>query len=166
MVELHGPMRRKEREITDQAEIDEILRQGKVLHLALCMDNRPFLVPVFYAYDGTALYVHSAQQGTKIEILKRNPHVCFEVSLHHGVIESDKACDFEARHRTVIGTGTAIFIEDEAEKTQALDSIVGRFTENKFSYPAAMLKHTAILRIDIESISGKKHGGLDEGVSL
>jgi len=47
MAEIHGPMRRKEREITDRAEIEEILHNGKILHLALCLENRPFLVPVF-----------------------------------------------------------------------------------------------------------------------
>jgi hypothetical protein len=158
MIDLHGPVRRKERAITDRAEIDAILYEGKVMHLAMSLDDRPFLVPLFYAYDGHALYFHSARQGTKIEILKKNPHVCFEVSLGHGVIPSDKACDFEARHRTVIGMGAAVFVEDEQQKRHALDAIVGCFTQKKFTYPAPMLAQTAIVRIEIESLKGKKHG--------
>jgi nitroimidazol reductase NimA-like FMN-containing flavoprotein (pyridoxamine 5'-phosphate oxidase superfamily) len=162
-IDLHGPVRRKERAITDRAEIDAILHEGKVMHLAMSLNDRPFLVPLFYAYDGEALYFHSAQQGTKIAILKQNPHVCFEVSLGQGVIPSDKACDFEARHRTVIGMGTAVFLEDEEHKRYALDAIVGRFTEEKFPYPAPMFAHTAIVRIAIESLKGKKHGLPEEG---
>jgi uncharacterized protein len=165
-IDLYGSVRRKERTITDRAEIDAILYEGKVMHLALSLDDRPFLVPLFYAYDGVALYFHSAQQGTKIEILKRNSHVCFEVSLGQGVIPSDKACDFEARHRTVIGTGTAEFIEDEEQKRRALDAIVGRFTQKRFTYPAPMFAHTAIVRIAIESVRGKKYGHPEEGFSL
>ena len=99
---VRGAMRRREREITDRAEIDAILDAGRVMRLALVDGDRPFMVPVFYAYDGHALYFHSAQKGSKIEILERNPNVCIEVGLDHGVIEDDKACDFEARHRTVI----------------------------------------------------------------
>jgi hypothetical protein len=150
-------MRRKEREITDRTEIDAILAANKVMHLALADNDTPFLVPLFYAYDGTSIYFHSASAGSKIEILKRNPKVCFEVSMDHGVIESEKACDFEARHRTVIGSGKASFVEDEDEKTRVLDSIVARFTDRHFEYPKSNLRQTMVIRIEIESIHGKKH---------
>jgi len=76
----HGAMRRKEREITDRAEIDTILASTNVMHLALADGDVPFLVPVFFAYDEASMCFHSASAGTKIEILKRNPKVCFEVS--------------------------------------------------------------------------------------
>lgn len=165
-IDLGAPVRRKERAITDRAEIDAILREGKVLHLAMSHANRPFLVPVFYAYDGGALYLHSASQGTKIAILKENPYVCFEVSLNHGVIPDEKACDFEARHRSAIGMGRVVFVEEREEKIRALDAIVARFTDKKFEYPAPALMAATVLRIEIESIKGKKHGASDEGFSL
>jgi nitroimidazol reductase NimA-like FMN-containing flavoprotein (pyridoxamine 5'-phosphate oxidase superfamily) len=155
----HGIMRRKEREITGRMEIDEIVYSEKVMHLALSDNNTPFLVPLFYAYDGVSLYFHSAKAGTKIEILKRNNQVCFEIYTGYGIIEDEKACDFEARHHTVIGFGKAFFIEDEEEKIKALDKIVGRFTDKKFEYPKGNLSATNVIRIDIEMIKGKKHGG-------
>lgn len=151
-------MRRKDREISDRAEIDAIIRSAKVMHLALADNNIPFLVPVFYAYAGTALYFHSAPVGTKIEIMKRNNNVCFEISVDHGVIESDIACDFEAQHRTVIGFGKATFVEDEVEKIKALDMIVAQFSSKKFEYPKTNLNCTRVIRIDIESIKGKNYG--------
>lgn len=155
---VRGAMRRREREITDRAEIDAILDAGRVMRLALVDGDRPFMVPVFYAYDGHALYFHSAQKGSKIEILERNPNVCIEVGLDHGVIEDDKACDFEARHRTVIGHGKAAFVTDPAEKVRILDRIVARFTDRKFEYPAPNLAMTIVVRIDVEIFKGKKHG--------
>jgi uncharacterized protein len=154
----HGVMRRKDREITDRTEINSILYSAKVLHLALSDINIPFIVPVFYAYDGAALYFHSSLSGTKIEILKRNNNVCFEISVDHGIIECDMPCDFEAKHRTVIGVGNAVFVENEAEKIIALDRIVAKITDKKFEYPKSNLSRTAIIRINIESIKGKKHG--------
>jgi len=154
----HGALRRKDREITDRTEIDAIINEATVLHLALANGNTPFVVPVFYAYDGAALYFHSAKAGSKIEILKRNNAVCFCITVDHGIIESEVPCDFEARHRTVIGTGTAAFIEDEDGKRTALDAIVARFTDRKFDYPKANFKATAVIRIAIDSIKGKKHG--------
>ncbi|WP_334319041.1 pyridoxamine 5'-phosphate oxidase family protein [Termitidicoccus mucosus] len=151
-------MRRKDREITDRAEIDEIIGQTRVMHLALADNNVPFLVPVFFAYDGQALYFHSSQKGTKIEILKRNNLVCVEMTIDHDVIPDEKPCDFEARHRTVIGFGKAAFVTDEAEKIRVLDMLVARFTSRKFEYPKANLDRTMVVRIDLESIKGKKHG--------
>jgi uncharacterized protein len=154
----HGNMRRKEREITDRKEIDEIIHLGKVMHLALSDNNLPFLVPVFYTYNGTFIYFHSAKAGTKIDIMKKNNNVCFEISIDHGIIESDIACDFEAKHRTVIGFGKAEFVENEDEKIAALDGIVAQFTDKKFEYPKGNLNATAVIRINILSIKGKKHG--------
>jgi nitroimidazol reductase NimA-like FMN-containing flavoprotein (pyridoxamine 5'-phosphate oxidase superfamily) len=153
-----GAMRRKEREITSREEIDGILGSTIVMNLAFSDNNVPFLVPVFFAYDGTALYFHSAFKGTKMDILSRNRQVCFEVSVDQGVIESDMACDFEARHRTVIGFGKAGLIDDISEKVRVLDMIVARFTDRKFPYPQGSLDNTAVVRIEIDSIKGKKHG--------
>ena len=154
----HGPLRRKDREITDHAAIDAILTAGKVLYLALCEEDTPFLVPVFYAYVGNELYFHGARVGTKMSILKRNPKVCFAVSLDHGVIASENACDFEAKHRTVVGLGRASIVDDEAEKVVALDRIVARFTDRKFDYPMTSLAAPGVVRSSIESVKGKSHG--------
>lgn len=154
----HGPMRRKDREITDCTEMEAIIKATNLLHMALVDGDMPFLVPVFYAFDGTSLYFHSAQSGSKIEILKRNSNVCFEISIDNGFIESYEPCDFEAKHRTVIGTGKAFFVEDEADKIKALDLIVAHFTDRKFEYPKTNLDRTAVIRIEITSLKGKKHG--------
>lgn len=153
------PMRRNDREITEPAALRAILQAGNLLRIALVDGDRPFLLPVFYGFDGAnALYLHSARSGRKIDILKRNNQVCFEVSLDHGIIEDKVICDFEARHRTVIGEGRAVFVQDEAERRRGLDLIVGRFTAVPDAYPAENLQRTAVIRIDIHALSGKQHG--------
>jgi hypothetical protein len=128
------------------------------MHVALVDGDTPFLVPLFYGFDGQALYFHSAKAGSKIDIIKRNNKVCFEISVDHGIIEDTSPCDFEAKHRTVIGLGKAVVVEDDAEKIKALDLVVASITDKKFKYPAANLNRTAVYRIDIDSIRGKKHG--------
>ena len=154
----HGVMRRKDREITDRAEIDGIIRSANLMRIALVDGEMPFLVPVFYGFDNKSLYFHSAQGGTKIDILKRNNNICFEISIDQGFIESEEPCDFEAKHRTAIGIGKAVFIEDVDEKIKALDLIVAHFSDKKFEYPKSKLQHTTVIRIDITSVKGKKHG--------
>ena len=153
----HGAMRRKDREITNRGEIDAIIHAGRVMRLALADNNVPFVVPLCYAYDGASLFFHSATAGTKIEILKRNPVVCFEVSLDHEVVKGESACAFGMRHRTVIGHGRAAFVEDEVEKVKALNRIVARFGAAATGYPPENMARTLIVRIGIESVKGKKH---------
>ena len=58
----------------------------------------------------------------------------------------------------MIGIGKAVFVEDEAEKIKALDLIVAHFSPTKFVYPKDNLDRTAVIRIDIDSVKGKKHG--------
>ncbi|HEY0211560.1 pyridoxamine 5'-phosphate oxidase family protein [Acerihabitans sp.] len=154
----HGAMRRDEREITHPAEIAAILDSAKVMYIALAENDIPFMVPVFYAWDGASLYFHSARAGTKIEMLKRNSTLCFAVSTEQGVVEDEVICNFEARHRTVIGLGNAVFIKDEAEKIAALNLIVARFSDKSWSFPIANVRATLVLRIDIISMKGKQHG--------
>ncbi|MGE4267257.1 MAG: pyridoxamine 5'-phosphate oxidase family protein [Deferribacterales bacterium] len=64
-------MRRKPRQITEMSKITEILKKRQVMNLVLADSNIPFTVPVFYVYDGTAIYVHSALADTKIEMMKK-----------------------------------------------------------------------------------------------
>jgi nitroimidazol reductase NimA-like FMN-containing flavoprotein (pyridoxamine 5'-phosphate oxidase superfamily) len=154
----HGEMRRDEREITDQNEIEEIIQSSRVMYLALADNNVPFLVPVFYAGDSNCLYFHSAKGGSKMDILKKNNLVCFAISVDQGVIPDELICNFEAKHRTVIGVGNSSFVEDVDEKIAVLDKIVAKFTDKHFDYPKANLQATRVVRIDVTAIKGKKHG--------
>ncbi|SFU16469.1 hypothetical protein SAMN05192562_107151 [Kosakonia arachidis] len=154
----HGEMRRDERALTDPQALDAILQAGRVMYIALASADMPFLLPVFYVWDGTALWFHSARAGSKIDIMRQNANICFAVSEYGGIIEDDLACNFEARHRTVIGVGKTYFVDDEAEKVTMLHCLMARFSDKRFHFPAANLKATQVIRIDITSMKGKQHG--------
>lgn len=154
----HGEMRRDEREITSPAEVDAILTRQRVMYIALSSDDVPFVLPVFYVWNGTSVYFHSARGGSKIEIMKKNPAICFAITEYAGVVEDELACNYEARHRTVIGLGTAHFVQDDAEKIAMLHQLMARFSSKSFTFPAANLTATQVIRIDITSMKGKQHG--------
>ena len=44
-------IKRKDREITDKKEIQEIIKKAKILHLGLIDDNYPYIVPLHYGFD-------------------------------------------------------------------------------------------------------------------
>ena len=152
-----GDMRRTEREIVDRRRIEEVIGDAVVCRLGLADGGEPYVVPVCFGYRDRRIYVHSAPEGTKIEILRKNPRVCFEVDRMDGVIGAANPCGWEVRYRSVIGTGTAVFLEDPGEKAEALAIIVARYGGNASSFPAEALGRVAVLRIDVDSITGKEY---------
>ena len=54
------------------------LKKTKVGRLACARDNQPYLVPINFAFDGTYLYGFTTL-GQKIEWMRANPLVCFEI---------------------------------------------------------------------------------------
>lgn len=111
-------MRRTEKEIQDRAEIDAIIRGCQVCRLGLADGTEPYVVPLCFGYDGNALYFHCTQQGRKLEILRRNPRVCFELDVVEGMVEAEPACGWSIRYRSVIGVGE--IMEDPTAKQRAL----------------------------------------------
>ena len=151
-------MRRTEREIKSRAEIDAILKRAPVVRLAMVDGGEPYVVPLNFGYDGASLVCHSAVAGRKIEVLRRNPRVCFEVTVDETVVTGSIGCKSSAEYRCVIGYGTVRFIEGREEKIRALDTLMGKFAPGPFSYADEQLAKTTVFAVDIESVSGKKAG--------
>ena len=151
-------MRGKDKEITDRKMIDSIIKESKVCRLALSEDDRPYIVPLSFGYDGTALYFHGALEGKKIDILRKNSNVCFEFDNDGEPIQSDKGCDWSVRYKSVIGYGKARLLEDMDSKLRALDIIMKRYSGKSFAYPEKTVEKTAVIRVDIETVTGKMSG--------
>lgn len=149
-------MRRKEQEITDRAELYRILREARLCRLAMTGDDGPYLVPLTFALDGQDLVLHSARVGRKIEALRRNPAVCFEVEEGVEVAAADTACDFGMRFRTVIGFGAVEFVEDRAERTRLLALFGPRYGAPAGPLPDAEIERTCVLRLRVRELTGKR----------
>lgn len=149
-------MNRKDREITDIEEIEKIINNAKLIRVAVCENNRPYIVPLNFGYKEKCIYVHSSKKGMKIDILKKNNNVSFEVDSDHKLVLSDKACDFSMTYKSVIGFGKAYFISNLTQKKQALDIIMAHYSNGIFDYSQEQLEKICIIRIDIESMTGKK----------
>jgi nitroimidazol reductase NimA-like FMN-containing flavoprotein (pyridoxamine 5'-phosphate oxidase superfamily) len=151
-------MRRKEKELKDIAAIEDILRRASVCRLGLCEDNRPYVVPLCFGYKENALYIHCGPEGKKLEILRKNNNVCFEVDIDHELIKAERPCDWGMKYKSVIGFGKAVFIEDIVSKHRALDVIMQQFSENAFEYSKEAIRNTTIIKVEIENMTGKQSG--------
>jgi nitroimidazol reductase NimA-like FMN-containing flavoprotein (pyridoxamine 5'-phosphate oxidase superfamily) len=79
----------------------------------------PYIVPLNYGYFENAIYFHSAPLGRKIDILKRNNKVCFEIEYASELIKRELACDWGTKYRSLIAYGTIEIISDFEKKKLA-----------------------------------------------
>jgi nitroimidazol reductase NimA-like FMN-containing flavoprotein (pyridoxamine 5'-phosphate oxidase superfamily) len=151
-------MRRKDREITDPAEMESILCESAVCRIALAVAGEPYIIPVSFGYENGAVYIHSATEGKKITLLRKNPRCCFEVDQYEGIIQGKNPCSWGMRYRSVIGCGRAVILSDPAEKKQGLACIVRHYQGGTPVFSDDEVKNVAVIRIAIESMTGRKAG--------
>ena len=150
-------MRRKELQIEDKDTLEAILNRAQVCRIGLCYDNIPYIVPVCFGYRDNCLYIHSSRAGKKIEIIRKNNSVCFEVEVDVELLPNRLACDFAMRYQTVIGFGTAHIVEDEEQKVHALNILMDHYSEDRsHEYREKVLPKVAIIKIEIDSMTGKR----------
>jgi uncharacterized protein len=148
-------MRRREREIEDPNEIRRILKAGRICRVAFCHESWPYVVPVNYGVSGDRLYLHSAGTGLKLDLLRANPRVCFEVTSEADILPGDRACDTAVRYESVIGWGTASIVEDVDERQEGLLALVEQLQLAGTPLPHPAPPGIAIVRIDVGFLRGK-----------
>jgi len=151
-------MRRQDKEIREKIEIESIINESNVCRIALSVNNLPYIVPVCFGYENNCLYFHSARDGRKIDIIKKNDNVCFEFDIVGGFKKSQIPCKWSMKYRSVIGYGKAFLIDDLNEKIRAMDIIMGHYLNSNetFEYQIDSIDNILIIKIEIENISGKK----------
>ena len=148
-------MRRSDRELRDPGQLLEIIDACKVFRLAMVAEGRPYLVPLNfgYAYEGGQFefYFHSALQGRKLDLLRQNPQVCFEL------VPADLPCGYSYRYASVIGEGTVELVEEPARKVLYLQRLLRHQTGQDFPLQEEQAASVAVGRILVHSLTGKAH---------
>jgi len=158
MLKYH--MNRKEKEITDPVVLNEIVKQGKYVMIAMCRENEPYIVTLNYGYDDikNALYFHCSLKGLKLDFIKHNPAVCATVIEDRGY----KIGDCSHAYRSVVFWGKMHIIEDLEEKKYGINILLNHLEDNPGEIKEKSLKSddvykdVGILRLDIAEIIGKQ----------
>ena len=136
--------------------MESIINKAFVCRLGMADENGPYIVPLSFGYREGSFYFHCAKKGRKLDILKKDKRVCFEIDTDHEIVESDKACKWGMKYKSVIGMGNAFFIEDMESKKRALDIIMRHYSGRSFEFEEKEIDRVVIFRVDIESMTGKK----------
>lgn len=155
-------MRRKDREVTDEAEIRDIIRSARCCRLGFNDGGKVYIVPLSYGweYSGGAysFYFHGAREGRKIDCIRRNPYAAFEIDCDYELRRAETASAHSAYYRSVMGEGTVSFVDDMQEKRRALELLM-LHTAGKggWSYPDAVLENVCVFRLSVTELSCKEH---------
>lgn len=154
-------MRRKDRQITDRDNIDEILSKSEVVRLGFLDGDRAYVVPFNYGYSDNCIYIHCAPDGKKNDLIKKNNQVCIEAEQIAKIERYEKACKWGTAYRSVIGWGKAEIITDYQLKRDALDIIMKHYGANEthdLNYERGQIDNMLVIKVVITEITGKQSG--------
>ena len=152
-------MTKRELQITDENRIREILDTCKVLRLGLCVDNEPYVVPMNYGYcleEGKlVLYLHSAVQGKKLDMIRANPKVFVEMDCDWTPFEGEKPCQYGLSYSSLMGRGETRIVEAVEEKIRAMALLMKTQTSKDFTFDDRLVSIVTVIRVDVTEYTAK-----------
>jgi len=157
---MEEKMRKADREIKSRDEIIEIMKRCDVCRLAFNNGEYPYIIPLNFGLEvddkKIILYFHSALEGTKVEIIKREMKATFEMDGKHELQYYEEKGYCTMSYESVIGKGK-IKILPENEKMEALKKLMAQYHKDKEAYfnPAA-IPRTLVYSLEVEEITAKR----------
>lgn len=153
-------MRRKDREIENKDEILDILKRCNTIKIGMYGDLYPYVVPVLFGMEivenKTIIYFHCAKQGTKLDLLKANSHVCVEGEIFLQIEKTEHG--ITARYESVVGFGECTFVSDSKEIIHGMKLLMEHYGYNDYPLErCAGLNHLLVGKIILDEIYGKKN---------
>lgn len=152
-------MTRRERQVSDINKILEILEKSKVVHIGMVDGDEPYVVPMNYGYtyenEKLTLWLHGATVGRKLDVIKKNPKVFFEMECDLVPFEGDVACKFGMSYSSLMGKGIATIVEDSEEKQKSLSILMKTQVNKDFEFNEKLASVVGIIRIDVSEFTAK-----------
>lgn len=153
-------MRRKDRQVTDRAEIEAVLRACDVCRVGFYDGEEVYIVPLNFGWQERegrlTLFFHSAGEGRKVELFRRGGRAGFEMDCAHRLVTAEKACGYSELYKSIIGTGRVREVP-EPEKLEAMETVVSHYTDAKPPIDPAMLARVRLFALDVDELSCKEH---------
>jgi nitroimidazol reductase NimA-like FMN-containing flavoprotein (pyridoxamine 5'-phosphate oxidase superfamily) len=157
-------VRRRDRAVTDEAWIGDLLRRAPFGTLATVRGGQPFVNMNIFVYDDAvrALYMHTAAAGRTRDNVAAEQRVCFGVSEMGRLLPAPTALNFSVEYAGVVVFGRARVVDDPAEAERALQKLLDKYAphlrpgRDYRPIQPDELAVTAVYRIDIDEWSGKQ----------
>ncbi|MCL2767527.1 MAG: pyridoxamine 5'-phosphate oxidase family protein [Synergistaceae bacterium] len=149
-------MRRKDREVTDPQFIENVLNKALYGNLGLSDNGEPYIVPMCYAWSENKVWFHCANEGRKLDIIRVNPKVCFQVSADTELITAENPCNYGMYYSSVVIFGTASILDDNESKSAALVRLMRHFRKGfTYNFTEEEMRDICIISIEPYEITCK-----------
>lgn len=149
-------MRRKEKSMS-LSDAKALLTKTPIGRLGLSLNDHPYVVPLNYVFYNEKIYFHCSREGQKLDYLKRNNRICFEVDEYSGIRKRDKPCSYGSKYRSVIVYGNAKLILETGVKMKVLKKLLEKYVGDvNTSFNENTVMQTQIVEITAEKITGKQ----------
>lgn len=151
----------KNRTLTIPSELEEIILKCEHCNVAMVdASGKPYMVPMNFGFHENVLYLHSAPEGKKIEILKQHPDVCVSFSSDHVLRYQDKSvgCSYSMKYRSVLLYGKVEFITDYNSKECALHFIMKQYKADGYRFSEPAVKSICVFMVKVEKLEGRAYG--------
>lgn len=141
--------------------IAEIINKCDVCYLGMVdQDNKPYVIPMNFGFEGKTICLHSAMTGKKINVLKNNNNVCLAFSTDHVLRYRDEevACSWSMKYRSVLAYGKVKFEEDYDEKVRMLNLIMKKYAGKEYTYNAPAVNGVQVYKVVVERFEGRAYG--------
>ena len=147
-------MRKSDREMTKEQSI-ELLQRGEYGVLStIDSENNPYGVPLSYAYADNSLYIHGANEGTKLDNIINNDSVCFTVVGKTNILPEK----FSTKYESVIVFGRGIIVTGD-DRVKGLREIIKKYSPEFIAQGEEYIERakdkTTVIKIEITDLSGK-----------
>lgn len=155
----------KKYEIQSKQKIIDFLKSQPAGRIASIDKNGyPQVIPMNFVYADGAIYMHSHPFGEKLDNIRRNPNVGFEVDQHICFLPSyyfhpTDASQADTLYISVVIKGRAEIVEDAEEKARALNALMEKYQkEGRYEVLDAnmpVVREVAIIRVIASDMRGK-----------
>lgn len=149
-------MRRADREITDEGIIDEMITKARVCRIGLVDGDSAYIVPMNYGYGDGCLWFHSALEGRKVDLVRRNGKASFEMDIDEGLVMDKVADRCTNNYTSVMGSGQISIVEGD-EKSKGIKFLMAHYSSEQYKMTDRCAPKTLIFKLKIESLSCKRN---------
>lgn len=156
-------MRRKDKQADNEKAL-EIIHNCDICRIALCDGGMPYIVSMNFGFEfeeeALVFYFHSANEGKKLDIIRKNGNACFEMDRGHRLSVSDSACQCSMAYESVVGFGQIEILTDREEKRKGLLSIMKKYSpKNTYSFTDKMVDSVTVLKLTAGEYQAKVSRG-------
>ena len=143
----------------DKASVHAVLDAAMLCHIAYVIDDQPYCTPTAFWREGDHLYWHGSSASRMLRNQNPGLAVCLTVTHLDSLVLARCGFNHSVDYRSAMCFGKAHIIDDPAEKTRALDSMVDRFYPERAASlrtsSVQELKATMVVGMEIEEASAK-----------